>query len=203
MEQNIYPTKNNLISTKKSLELAKVGYDLMDRKRSILVREVMQLMDEAKEVQMQISVIFTQAYRALMRAQIEMGDCSAAAECIPIENTLQLTTRSVMGVELPEVRIANKAPQLYYSFDLTAPAIDDAYRKFNEVKLLTAKLAQIDSCVCRLSDAIKRTAKHTNALGNVVIPRFTSTVKYITGVLEETEREDFTRLKVIKRIKIK
>ncbi len=203
MAQNIYPTKNNLINTKKSLELAKTGYDLMDRKRSILVREVMQLMDEAKEIQTQISVTFKGAYAALMRAQIEMGDCNAAAECVPIDTSINITTRSVMGVEIPAVSIEKQELQLYYAFGQTAAALDDAYEKFSEVKLLTARLAQTESSVCRLADAIKRTAKRTNALGNIVIPEFDNTIKYITNVLEENEREDFTRLKVIKSVKIK
>ena len=45
---------------------------------------------------------------------------------------------------------------------------------------------------------IKKTQKRANALKNIIIPRYTSTVKYITDSLEEKEREDFSRLKVIK-----
>ena len=50
----IFPTKANLMATQKSLDLAKLGYELMDRKRNILVREMMQLADEAKEVESRI-----------------------------------------------------------------------------------------------------------------------------------------------------
>ena len=46
----IFPTKANLMATQKSLSLAKLGYELMDRKRNILVREMMQLVDEAKDL---------------------------------------------------------------------------------------------------------------------------------------------------------
>ena len=55
--------------------------------------------------------------------------------------------------------------------------------------------------VMRLADAIKKTQKRTNALSNVMIPKFTSTVKFISDALDEKEREDFSRLKVIKRQK--
>ena len=37
----VFPTKANLMATQKSLDLAKLGYELMDRKRNILVREMM------------------------------------------------------------------------------------------------------------------------------------------------------------------
>jgi len=61
----VFPTKTNLINTKKSLELAELGYDLMDRKRNILVREMMLLIDEAKETRAQASETFSKAYSAL------------------------------------------------------------------------------------------------------------------------------------------
>ena len=37
MRNNVFPTKGNLLSTKKSLALAKMGFELLDRKRNILV----------------------------------------------------------------------------------------------------------------------------------------------------------------------
>ena len=51
MAQQVFPTKSNLMATKRSLALAEQGYDLMDRKRNILVREMMQLIDRAAGIQ--------------------------------------------------------------------------------------------------------------------------------------------------------
>lgn len=198
MAQNVFPTKNNLINTKKSLKLAKVGFDLMDKKRSILVREVMQLMDEAAEIQSQIGENYKQAYDALMRANIQIGDLSIPARCVPVDDSVKISSRSVMGVEIPTVSADETKLSLYYSFSNTTSALDDAYEKFNRVKALTIRLAEIESAVCRLADAIKKTRKRTNALGNIMIPKFESTIKYISNSLEEKEREEFSRLKVIK-----
>lgn len=201
MSQNTFPTKNNLINTKKSLKLARVGYDLMDKKRSILVREVMLLMNDAKELQSQIGEKYSEAYRALQKAYIEMGSCDAAAECIPIDNSVEISSRSIMGVEIPTVKSEKTELRLYYAFSDTAASLDDAYEKFNDIKQLTVKLAEIESSVCRLADAIKKTRKRTNALGNIMIPKFEKTIKYISDALEEKEREEFSRLKVIKSTK--
>ncbi len=203
MAQNVFPTKNNLINTKKSLKLAKVGYDLMDKKRSILVREIMQLMDDAKQVQSQIGEKYSEAYSALRKAYIEMGNCDSAASCIPIDNSIEIKTRSVMGVELPAVSHKPSQLKLYYAFANTTASLDAAYEKFNDIKELTVKLAEIENSVCRLADAIKKTRKRTNALGNIMIPQFEETIKYISNALEEKEREEFSRLKVIKSSKNK
>ena len=73
--------------------------------------------------------------------------------------------------------------------------------KFNRVKELTAELAEVENSVYRLADAIKKTQKRANALQNITIPMYTELVYNITNALEEKEREEFTRLKVIKRRK--
>lgn len=102
---------------------------------------------------------------------------------------------------MPTVVLEPQARDLYYGLDLTNSLLDEAYDSFNEAKILTAKLAETESCILRLADAIKKTQKRTNALENIIIPRFKDTVKYITDSLEEKDREDFSRLKVIKKNK--
>ena len=55
----------------------------------------------------------------------------------------------------------------------------------------------------RLAEAIQKTQKRANALGNVQIPQMQKTIKSIDEVLSEREREEFSRLKVIKAQKEK
>ena len=62
MDPNTFPTKGNLILAKNSLNLAHMGYELMDKKRNILIRELMGLIDEAIDIQRQIDVTFREAY---------------------------------------------------------------------------------------------------------------------------------------------
>ena len=50
------PTKGNLNAAKRSRALADNGYELMDRKRNILIREIMELMDEAEDLQERIDL---------------------------------------------------------------------------------------------------------------------------------------------------
>ena len=73
MDNNAVPTKGNLIRAKNSLKLAKQGYELMDKKRNILIRELMGLVDQAKDIQAEIRTTFTTAYAALQRADMELG----------------------------------------------------------------------------------------------------------------------------------
>lgn len=199
------PTKGNLIATKKSLELAKGGFELLDRKRNILVREIMALINHATEIQNKIDSTYSSAYIALQKANITLGICDELSNTVKEDNSLKLSYRSVMGVEIPIVSIANTEENsgVPYGLYSSNSMLDEAYLKFIEVKKLTADLAEIENSVYRLADAIKKTQKRANALKNIMIPRFEKTVKFITDALDEKDREEFSRLKVIKRNKTK
>lgn len=196
------PTKGNLMATKKSLALAKNGFELLDKKRNILVREMMTLIDKAAEIQDKIDITYHKAYKALEVANITLGFCDEISKSVPEEKGLRLSYRSVMGVEIPIVTLDdNDEIKLYFSIGTTNSTLDEAYIRFHEVKELTATLAEVENSVYRLADAIKKTQKRANALRNVMIPKFEATVKFITEALDEKDREEFSRLKVIKRQK--
>ena len=113
--ENISPTKGNLMSVKKSLQLARMGFDLLDRKRNILIRELMTMIDSAKKLRGQISSTYARAYVALQRANITLGVIEDIENGIPIENGLDIQYRSVMGVELPTVTLdAPEDPEVTY-----------------------------------------------------------------------------------------
>ena len=194
----VFPTKSNLIAAKKSLALAKLGYDLMDKKRTVLIREMMALIDRAGDVQSRIDGTYARAYRALQRANISLGGCEEYAHTVPIDDGLSISARSVMGVELPTVTLESGEFTLHYGLGSTNSQLDEACLQFAEVKKLTAELAEAESSVYRLAAAIKKTQKRANALRNILIPKFEGTIRFISAALEEKEREDFGRLKVIK-----
>ena len=202
MALNVAPTKGNLMSTKKSLQLSRVGYELLDRKRNILIREMMMLIDRANEIQGKIDQAFNDAYLALQNANITLGFCDEVSLSTPIDNSLTLDYRSVMGVEIPILSIdKSEKNELHYGLASSNAALDEAQMKFMRVKMLTVELAEIENSVYRLADSIKKTQKRANALKNIMIPKFENAVKSITDALDEKEREEFSRLKVIKQQK--
>ena len=202
MDPREFPTKGNLMLAKNSLALAHQGYDLMDKKRNILLKELMSLIDEAKDIQEEIDSTFTRAYACLQRANIEMGisKVQELAFTVPIEQSIRIQTRSIMGTEIPHIKYAAKQNDLTYSFSTTPEAIDIAREAFREVKDLTIKLAEVENSAYRLATNIKKTQKRANALKNITIPMYTNLVYSINNALEEKEREEFTRLKVIKKM---
>lgn len=202
MDPNAFPTKGNLILAKNSLALAKQGYELMDKKRNILIREMMNLIDRAASIQSEIDTTFSEAYNALQHANIELGVHAVEdiALSVPVENTVRIKTRSIMGTEIPlveyDAQAANARPQ--FAFYGTRESLDKAKASFEKVKALTITLSTVETSAIRLAANIKKTQKRANALKNITIPTYERLVKDMTNALEEKEREEFTRLKVVK-----
>ena len=200
MNLNTVPTKGNLMAAKSSLALARQGYELMDKKRNILIREIMDLTEKAELIQYEIDKTFTDAYAALEKANIELGikNVETFAFNVPPEQDIHIKTRSVMGTEIPLVKHKDEVQNPVYSFYGTTESLDEAKSHFEKVKDLTIRLSMIENAAYRLAYNIKKTQKRANALQNITIPNYEVLVKTIENALEEIEREEFTRLKVIK-----
>lgn len=203
MNPNTFPTKGNLILAKNSLALASQGYELMDKKRNILLRELMGLIDQAKDIQSEIDSTFREAYQALQKANIELGIhyVQDIAASVPLEQSIRIKTRSIMGTEIPLVQSQSDWPNLTYAFCSSSEALDQARMNFEKVKELTIKLSMVENSAYRLASSIRKTQKRANALKNITIPTYQNLVTTISNALEEKDREEFTRLKVIKRSK--
>ena len=128
MDPNTFPTKGNLILAKNSLALSKQGFDLMDKKRNILIRELMDLIEQAKDIQSQIDVTFRTAYSALQKANMEIGisHVQEISRTVPVENSISIKTRSVMGTEIPLVRSEPISNEPTYSYYGTKASLDEA-----------------------------------------------------------------------------
>ena len=204
MDTKTLPTKGNLLAAKNTLRMSRLGYELMDKKRNVLIREIMELNDKAAAIQSQIDMTFTAAYRSLETACIQMGatNVERIGHGAPIEDSLVMKSRSVMGVEIPYIDYDKGISEMpYYGLSATSTSFDIACQEFEKVKEMVIELAMIETSAYRLAVSIKKTQKRANSLKNITIPRYEGITKYIEETLEERERDEFTRLKVIKKKK--
>ncbi|WP_426349831.1 V-type ATP synthase subunit D [Alloiococcus sp. CFN-8] len=201
--ENTAPTKSNLMAAQSSLEFSQKGFELLDKKRNVLIREMMGYMDRVRGLQEKIDSTFQEAYEALRRANISLGINSIedVALAVPESRDYEVIYRSVMGVEVPEVKYTKKPVTPAYGLYSSNSAVDEAFIKFNDVKYLIYELAEVENAVYRLAIEVKKTQKRANALQNIQIPKFKDLIKNISNILDEKDREEFFRLKVVKKKK--
>ncbi len=197
---NISPTKSALLATKRALQFAKEGYTLLNRKRNVLVREMMQLIDDAREIQNSMEEVFSNAYDSLQKANLSIGIEYVQELGLSVEETQfpKFKLKSVMGVELPEVERIDDKIEPSYGFFNTNANLDQAHESFKKALSLIARLSEIENAVYRLAIEVKKTQRRVNALEKVLIPKYEALVSFIESYIEETERDDFFRMKRLK-----
>ncbi len=199
-QYNIVPTKTNLIRISQELRFAKLGYELLDQKRDILIIELLNLVDQTVDFQGRVEQGLTKAYKTLEEAVLKMGKLKVLnlSSAVNIESNIKITQRRIMGVPLPVVDTSFTEHLPYYSLMGTSSWIDNALNDFKEVLQLMGRLAELKISIMRLAQEVRKTIRKVNALEKIAIPELYESVKYIQNRLEENERDMFILMKMIK-----
>ena len=197
---NIPPTRSNLIRIRQDLQFAREGYEILDRKREVLTTELIRLAHEASDLQAKVWDLQSKAYRALEKAQLTMGrehvEWAALAAHKSID--VQLKFRGIMGVPLPSIEASGGPAEMLYSLGDTSATLDEASAAFREVLELIPQLSMSVTAVFRLANELRKTQRRVNALQHIFIPEYEETVAFIISTLEERDREETFRLKLLK-----
>jgi len=185
---------------KEQKAVALQGFDLLQEKRDILVMEMMRMIQRVKLIEADLDKAMQKAYSSLKRMLLAVGR-EAAKEVsagVGYNFSVQEKTVRVAGVFLPTLQLKAPPLSLQYSFMDTYSATDETMRDFLEYLKDIAELASIRTMVWRLAREVKKNQRRVNALEKVVIPDSTETVRYISGILEERDREMFFIQKMLK-----
>jgi V/A-type H+-transporting ATPase subunit D len=204
MIEGINPTRMELLKLKQREKLAVKGHSLLKEKRNALIMEFFNILERVKGSRDEVTVKLQEAYQDLTAAQVMMGDLSVKKAAISVTESVDvdIDSRSVMGVVVPviESEISQRTiVERGYGFMDTSVKLDEAAKKFEESIQLIIELGEIEKTIMLLASEIESTKRRVNALEHIIIPRLENTVKYIEMRLEEMERENFVRLKMIKK----
>ena len=200
-QEQIAPTKSNLIKVKERLNLAKEGYDLLEQKREILVSELMRKVELVKILEKDLDKRVETAYPCLKRMLVVVGRDRANRLAQNVSYRYESTEKQVVtaGMKLPGIEVQIPDPDLKYSHVNSFAECDETVIEFFELLKICTELAAIRTITWRLAREVKRTQRRVNALEKVVIPAAAETKNYIESALEERERESFFVSKLLKK----
>lgn len=200
MAGNLPATKSNLMKLKDELAFASQGHDLLDQKRSILVVELLTLVDQAVDYQSRVEKALAEASLSLQNTIMHEGKLKTGnlAAAINITSDYHLTERRVMGVHLPRVETDFKEHGPYFSPEGTTVLVEDTIACYREALKLMGRLAELKVSIMRLAREVKKTIRKVNSLEKIVMPAAMTQLKDMTERLEEADRENHILLKTVK-----
>ena len=177
------PTKNNLIKLQNTIKQRKNGQKLLEDKSLILKRKL-------------------ETYKIENRAIVDVGfdELIDISNAIKMDNSINIKYLSVMGVEMPSCIYQEQELEPNYGLYHTTMKVDESIVGFTNAKKILIKLAETDSAIIQLKKAIEKNERRSKALKEIIIPKDEALAKKISSTLEETEREEFSRLKLVKHV---
>lgn len=196
----VAPTRSNLLNLRRTLGLAREGYEILDRKREVLTAELLRVAHDAAIMQDKAWAELAEAYRALEVARLSMGREHLEWAALSVKETIDVDIRlhSIMGVALPVIEAHGAPPETPYGLGDTNVSLDEAAARFRQVLIGIPNLSETMTTVWRLARELQKTQRRVNALQYIFIPQYEETIAFIESTLEEREREETFRLKRLK-----
>lgn len=198
------PTRSELLELRKRIKLSEKGYKLLRMKRDSLIMEFFQVLDKAKEIRGQITEKYKIARQKIAVAEaIEgaVGVKSAALSLIEVPS-MELTTKNVMGIVVPQIKaksVRKRLDERGYGIIESSARIDEAAEAYEDLVEDIIVAAEAETTMRKLLDEIEKTKRRVNALEFKIIPDLKSAEAFIRLRLEELERENIFRLKMLKK----
>lgn len=203
-ETKFAPTKANLMKAKNQLSLIKEGYDILDKKRKALIGQYNAKINQRNELNKLVNAYIKNVKKNIKKAIVTTGEdrLKSIAISVPLDESISLKEKKFMQTKIFEIDFDAKKLDLSYSLNLTNSLFDEALLSLNDLKEKVYKLAELDTTIKNLDTEIKKTSKKVNSLEKVQIPNYEKIIKSISGQIEEREREEFSKTKIIKNKKI-
>lgn len=201
MDTSTLPTKNNLMKIKGKLKLSSQGQELLEKKKIILEMEKEKHKKNLQEKRENLEKLFNEGINKIKIASIDIGleELKDISEEVGFKQKIDIKYKTVMGVEIPSIIYEKQNKKTMIGLYNTNIQLDEAIEIFTKIKIEIIELAEIENTILRINKAIEKVKKRSNALKDIIIPEEKQQIKTIESILEEREREEFSRLKVIKK----
>lgn len=201
MSNNYLPTKTNLIKLQETLRITKQGQELLERKKLILMKELEKYKGKGEKLLKEVYDMVEVGKTLIRNANIDIGidNLINISYGVKVDDYIDIKNVTLMGTEIPSAVHNPEIVKRNYGFYNTTNTVDEALFKFNEIQEKLIELAILQTTISRLEKSIEKVRTRSNALQNIVIPRDEVILKDISDKLDERDREEFARLKVVKK----
>jgi len=192
-----------LIALKRRMKVAETGHSLLKMKRDGLMIEFFEVLNRAKTVRKELVDALLKAEQRLQMASAIEGSVTigSVAYALQKEPAIQLDSRNIMGVVVPKIEAEAVQKKMYergYGVIGTSAAIDEAADAYEILLDKIILAAEVETAMIRLVEDIDSTKRRVNALEFKVVPDLKDTIKFIGMALEEMERDNIVKLKMLK-----
>lgn len=199
----VLPTKINLIRFRSELRIISNIKRLLENKREVLLLYLRSYAAEYEKLYSEVNKSLKDAYNSFLQAVADEGlnNIELIADTQSKSLSVSNMIRVIFGVRIPVINIDEKSiPDKPFSEVETSPYLSESYDKIREALVKVIKLVELESIIRSLTIELRKTQRIINAIDTSILPFYSNSVKYIRSILNDKSREEFVRLKVVRRI---
>ena len=195
------PTKINLIRLRREYATIRRIRRVMEEKREVLLHYIRSVAEEYNRYQKEVYGFLAEMFTTFYRGEAAEGVERTWALASSVKDSLRVRTSTMVlfSVKTPVFQLIPDSIPSPALPPGVSPDLVESYVMLREELPAILRLAQYEETVKRLIEELRDTQRLINALDYVIIPSYQRAMKFISMVLEERAREDFTRLKHLKR----
>ena len=202
---SVHPTRLELLRLKHRKSMAEGIVDILKKDLDALTLTLFELVKKISPLRDQMYATLREAYNLFVEAEMISGskrieEASLVAQ--PLDYKIsEKEKKGVLGLLFPVFQLVEDTRISGPRFNpLDTPAsLDESSSKIKDALHNAVKLAEIQESVKILLEVIAKKKRQMNRIQFKILPELDATIRYIELILEETERQDAIRVRVLQR----
>ena len=200
----IHPTRTDLLQLRDKVSSIANSVSILQARRQALIREFLAAVRPFLRSRDAIAAEYATAIRELNLARGHEGDALIDVIAAGSERDVgvEIAHKSVMGVRYKGLTawgpFVRTPPERGFGYANTTPHLDEAAYAFEKLTEDVVVMAEFESRLKRIGDAIQQATRRVRVLEERVLPQLRADIRAIAQHLGEREREAHFRLKKFK-----
>ena len=202
---SVHPTRLELLRLKHRKSMAEGIVDILKKEVDALTLTLFEFVKKRSPLRDKMYATLREAYNLFVEAEMISGskrieEASLVAQPIDCKISEE-KKKGVLGLLFPVFQLVEETQIFGPRFNpLDTPAnLDESSSKIKDALSDIVKLAEIEESVKILLEVIAIKKRQMNRLQFKILPELDATIRYIELILEETERQDAIRVRVLQR----
>lgn len=202
---SVHPTRLELIRLRHRKAMAEGIVDILKKDIDALTLYLFELVKKFSPLRNKMYETLNEAHTLFVQAQMISGSKKieqAALVVQPVDFKIsEEEQKGLLGLMFPVFQLVEESEINGLRFNpLDTPAnLEESSSKIKDAILEAVKLGEIQESVKILLEVIARKKRQMNRLQFKILPELEATIRYIELILEETERQDAIRVRVLQR----
>jgi V/A-type H+-transporting ATPase subunit D len=202
---SVHPTRLELLRLRSRKSMAEGIVDILKRDLDALTLKLFELVKKVPPLRDRMYKTLREAYELFIEAEMISGSrkiegISLAAQPIDFRIS-EDRKKGVLGIMFPVLQLNEGTRASGPRFNLldTSASLDESATKIKASFYDIVKLAEIEESIRTLLEVMALKKRQMNRIQFKILPQLDGAIRYIELILEETERQDAVRVRVLQR----